>query len=150
MENTTKVPWTTAPAETVKEGLILGQDTLEYTPTKAETTLKITQAVSVKAEQVELETDRKRDAAQFYGYHYDLVTVEGKLSVTNFQEKTITLEITKTLSGEVETSQPQAKIETLARGLRRMNAVRKLTWTIELEPGQQAQVSYIYQVYVRR
>ncbi len=150
MENTTAVPWTTAPAETIKENLILGQDTLEYTPTKAETTLKITQAISVKAEQVELETTRERDAARFYGYHYDLVTLEGKLSVTNFQAKAITLEITKTLSGEVESSQPQAKIETLARGLRRMNAVRKLTWTIELEPGQQKQVDYTYEVYVRR
>lgn len=150
LENTATVPWTTAPAETVKENLILGQDILEYTPTKAETTLKITQAVSVKAEQVELETNRERDATRFYGYHYDLVTVEGKLSVTNFQAKAITLEITKILSGEVKSSQPQAKIETLARGLRRMNAVRKVTWTIELEPGQQKQVNYTYEVYVRR
>jgi hypothetical protein len=150
MENTTKVPWTTAPAEIVKENLILGQDTLNYTPVKGETTLRITQAVSVKAEQVELETNRKRDAAQLYGHNYDLVTVEGKLSVTNFQEKTITLEITKTLSGEVKSSEPQAEIETLARGLSRMNAVRELTWTIELEPGQQKKLSYIYEVYVRR
>lgn len=150
LENTTKVPWTTAPAETVKEALILGQDTLNYTPVKGETTLRITQAVSVKAEQLELETDRKRDAAQLYGHHYDLITVEGKLSATNFQAKAITLEITKTLSGEVKSSQPQAKIEALARGLRRMNAVRKLTWTIELEPGQQKQLGYIYEVYVRR
>jgi len=150
MENTTKVPWTTAPAEIVKENIILSQDTLNYTPVKGETTLKITQAVSVKAEQVELETDRKRDALQLYGDHFDLITVEGKLSVTNFQEKTITLEITKTLSGEVKSSQPEAEIETLARGLRQMNAVRKLTWTIELEPGQQKQLGYIYEVYVRR
>jgi hypothetical protein len=150
MENTTKVPWTTAPAEIVKENIILGQDTLNYTPVKGETTLKITQAVSVKAEQVELETDRKRDAAQLYGYHYDLITVEGKLSATNFQTKAITLEITKTLSGEVKSSEPQAKIETQARGLSRMNAVRKLTWTIELEPGQQKQLGYIYEVYIRR
>ncbi len=149
MENTTKVPWTTAPAEIVKESIILGQDTLNYTPVKGETTLKITQAVSVKAEQVELEKDRKRDAAQLYGYHYDLITVEGKLSVTNFQEKAITLEITKTLSGEIK-SEPQAEIETLARGLRRMNAVRKLTWTIDLEPGEQKKLGYIYEVYVRR
>lgn len=150
MENTTKVPWTTAPAEIIKEGLILGQDTLNYTPVKGESTLKITQAVSVKVEQVELETDRKRDATQLYGRHYDLVTVQGKLSVTNFQEKAITLEITKTLSGEVKSSEPQAEIETLARGLRRMNAVRKLTWTIELEPGRQKKLGYIYEVYVRR
>jgi len=150
MENTTKVPWTTAPAEIIKENIILSQDTLNYTPVKGETTLKITQAVSVKAEQVELETDRKRDALQLYGDHFDLITIEGKLSVTNFQEKTITLEITKTLSGEVKSSQPEAEIETLARGLRQMNAVRKLTWTIELEPGQQKQPGYIYEVYVRR
>jgi len=150
MENTGKVPWTTAPAETVKEGLILGQDTLNYTPTKGETTLKITQAVSVKAEQLELETDRKRDAARLYGYHYDLITVEGKLSVTNFQEKAITLEITKTLSGEVKSSQPEAKIEKLARGLRRMNGVMRLTWTVELVPSERKQLDYIYEVYVRR
>ena len=150
MENSTKVPWTTAPAEIVKEALILGQDTLNYTPVKGETTLRITRAVSVKAEQLELETERKRDAAQLYGHHYDLITVEGKLSVTNFQQKAITLEITKTLSGEVQSSQPEAKIETLARGLHRMNAVRKLTWTIELEPGESKQLDYMYEVYIRR
>lgn len=151
LENTTKVPWTTAPAETVKGGLILGQDTLNYTPVAGETTLRITQAVNVKAEQIELETDRKRDAAQLYGRHYDLVTVEGKLSVTNFQQKAITMEITKTtLSSEVKSSQPEAKTEKLARGLRLMNSVLKLTWTIELEPGERKQLSYVYDVYVRR
>lgn len=150
LENTTKVPWTTAPAETVKQGLILGQDTLNYTPVAGETTLRITQAVNVRAEQIELETDRKRDAARLYGYSYDLVTVEGKLSVTNFQQKTITLEITKTLSGEVRSSQPEANIEKLARGLQRMNGILKLAWTIELEPGEQKQLSYVYDVYVRR
>jgi hypothetical protein len=150
LENTTKVPWTTAPAETVKEDLILGQDTLSYTPVRGETTLRITQAVSIKAEQLELETERKRDAAQLYGHHYDLVMVDGKISAANFQQKAITLEITKTLSGEVKLSRPKAKIETLARGLRRMNAVRKLTWTIELKPGEQKQLGYVYEVYVRR
>ncbi len=150
LENTTTVPWTTAPAETVKQGLILGQDTLNYTPVAGETTLRITQAVNVRAEQIELETDRKRDAARLYGYSYDLVTVEGKLSVTNFQQKAITLEITKTLSGEVRSSQPEAKTEKLARGLQRMNGILKLAWTIELEPGEQKQLSYVYDVYVRR
>lgn len=110
----------------------------------------ITQAINVKAEQQELETDRKRDALQLYGDHFDLITVEGKLSVANFQQKAITVEITKTLSGEVKSSQPEAKAETLARGLRRMNALRKLTWTIELGPQESKQLGYVYEVYVRR
>ncbi len=150
LQNTTKVPWTTAPAQTVKEQLILGQDTLSYTPVDAKTTLRITRAVGVKAEQIELEIERERDAAQLYGYHYDLLTIEGNLSVTSFQEKPISLEITKTLSGEVKSSQPVAEIEKLARGLRRMNGVKELTWTIELAPGQTKPLSYVYKVYVRR
>ncbi|MHC4758945.1 MAG: hypothetical protein ACYTE8_09830 [Planctomycetota bacterium] len=125
LENTTKVPWTTAP-----------------TPTKGETTVKITQAVSVKAEQSELETERIRDAAQLYGYHYDLVTLEGQLSVTNFQDKSIRLEITKILSGEMQFSEPEVKIESLARGLRRMNGVKKLTWIIELKAGESKELGY--------
>ena len=145
-----KLPWTTAPAEVIKEDVILGQNTLEYTAPKAKTTLKITRAISVKAEQVEFEIDRKRDAAQMYGRHYDLITVEGKLSVTNFQDKEIMLEITKMLSGEMKTAEPEAKIEKMARGLRRMNPAVKLTWEIELAAGEHKEVGYTYDVYVRR
>lgn len=150
MENITKVPWTTAPAEIIKDGFILGQDTLNYTPSQDKTTLKITQAVNVKAEQLELETERKRDAAQFYGDHYDLITITGKLSVTNYQNKAITLEIEKILSGEVKSSEPQAKLESLARGISRVNAIKKLIWTIELAQGESRQINYVYEVYVRR
>lgn len=150
LTNTTRVPWTTAPGQTVKDGIILGQDTLGYTPAGGESTLRITQAVSVKAEQRELETDRKREAAQFYGWQYDLITVRGELAVTNFQTKAITLEITKTLSGELKSSDPEARLEKLAAGLRRMNGLAKLTWTLQLEPGQKHDVSYQYEVYIRR
>jgi len=150
LENVTKLPWTTAPAEIIKEGVILGQDILDYTPLGDKGTVKITRAMSVKAEQVELETDRKRDAAQWYGYHYDLVTVQGKLSVTNFQDKPITLEVTKTLSGEVKLMQPEAKVEKLAKALRAVNSNVRLTWTVKLAAGENREIVYNYEVYVRR
>lgn len=150
MVNSTKVPWTTAPAQITKDGFILGQDILNYTSPQDKTTLKITQAANVKVEQLELETARKQDASQLYGNHYDLITVEGKLSVINRQDKAITLEISKILSGEVKSSEPQANVESLARGVSRMNAVKKLTWTIELAPNDNKQLSYVYDVYVRR
>lgn len=150
LTNTTQVPWTTAPGETVKNGIILGQDTLKYTPPGADGTLRITRAVGVKADQIEFETDRRRDAMQLYGNHYDLITVRGKLSVINTQSKAATLEITKTLSGEVKSTEPEAKQDKLAKGLRRMNGVMKLTWTIELAPASDKQIHYVYEVYVRR
>ena len=149
LTNTTKVPWTTAPGETVKVGAILGQDTIRYTPSGGQSTLRITRAVGIKADQIELETDRQRDAFRWRGSAYDRITVEGKLSVLNVLDKAVTLEITKTLSGEVMTVEPQATQEKPAKGLRRINPVTKLTWTIELAPGGEQDLSYTYQVYVR-
>ena len=149
LDNVMKLPWTTAPAEIVKDGVILGQDTLNFTPVKEKGTVKITRAMNIKAEQIELEKDRKHNAAQWYNTNWDLVTVEGKLSVTNNQDKPITLEVTKSLSGEVKAMQPEAKLEKLAKSLRMVNANSRLTWTIELVPGEQKEIGYTYEVYVR-
>jgi hypothetical protein len=149
LENTAKSPWTTAPAETMEKDLVLGQDTLNYTPVGAKSTLRITQAVNVKADEEELETERQRNAANFYGSNYDLVTVQGKLSITNLQNKAITLEVTKTISGtDVKSSKPDAKVEKLAKGLRSVNSTIKLGWTIELKPNESQQINYTYNVYV--
>ncbi len=149
LDNVMKMPWTTAPAEIVKDGVILGQDTLDFTPVKEKGTVKITRAMNIKAEQIELEKERKHNAAQWYNTNWDLVTVEGKLSVTNNQDKPITLEVTKSLSGEVKAMQPEAKLEKLAKSLRMVNANNRLTWTIELGPGEQKEIGYTYEVYVR-
>ena len=149
LDNVMKMPWTTAPAEIVKDGVILGQDTLDFTPVKEKGTVKITRAMNIKAEQIELEKERKHNAAQWYNTNWDLVTVEGKLSVTNNQDKPITLEVTKSLSGEVKAMQPEAKLEKLAKSLRMVNANIRLTWTIELGPGEQKEIGYTYEVYVR-
>lgn len=150
LTNTTKIPWTTAPGETVKNGTILGQDTLKYTPAGGQSTLRITRAIGVKGDQVELEINRKREALRMYHNIFDLITVRGDLSVLNTQSKAVTLEITKTLSGEVQSTDPAAKQQKLAKGLHRMNGLSKLTWTIELPPATEKQINYVYEVYVPR
>ncbi len=150
LTNATAVPWTTAPGQTVRAGAILGQDTLKYTPPGGTAILRITRAVGVKVEQIELETSRKREAIRMYGDTFDQITVRGDLSILNTQNKAITLEITKTLSGEVKSTDPAAKEEKLAKGLGRMNGLSKLTWTIELPPATERRVNYVYEVYVRR
>jgi hypothetical protein len=150
LTNATRIPWTTAPAQTAKNGVILGQDTLSYTPPKAKNTVRITRAIGVKAEQGEFETSRKREAARMYGWSWDLITVQGEFSVVNLQDKAVDLEITKTLSGELKTMDPQTKIEKIAVGLRRMNGLARLTWNLQLGPGEKKTAAYTYDVYVRR
>lgn len=150
LTNNSKTPWTTAPAETMKQGQVLGQDTLDYTPSGATGTVKITQAVSVKAEQTEVEVEREREALRMYGDYFDRVTLQGTLRVINYKAEPISVEVEKTLSGEVKTTTPVAKIVTLASGLQRMNPTRKLTWTVALKPGQTQEISYTYQALIRR
>ncbi len=150
LTNTTAVPWTTAPAHLTKDGQIIGQSTLTYTPPKGRATVKVTKAVSVKVEQSEVEVEREREALRMYGYDFDRVTLEGKLSVTNFKQKAISLEIAKTLSGDVQSINPEAKDVTLARGLRRMNPTHRLTWKLDLDPGEHKEIGYTYEVLIRR
>jgi hypothetical protein len=149
LTNETDVPWTTAPGQTVSRNQILGQDILHYTPVGGQTTLRITQAVGVKAEQVEYEVERERNAASFHGTSYDLVTLSGELRVTNFKKDAVTLEITKMFSGELISADGDPELRDLARGLRRVNPRGRLRWTIDLEPGRQEELTYIYEVYLR-
>jgi hypothetical protein len=150
LTNAMAVPWTTAPAQLVKDGQIIGQDTLNYTPPKGEATVKITQAISVKAEQTEVEVKREREALRMYGHVFDRVTIQGTLSVVNYAGKRISLEIAKTLSGDVKSTAPEAEDVTLARGLARMNPTHLLTWTLDLEPGDSEEIGYTYEVLIRR
>ena len=150
LDNTTTVPWTTAPAQLVKDGQIIGQGTMRFTPPKGKAKVKITKAVSVKADQTELEVERERDAVRVYGYHFDRVMIEGKLSVANHKDASIALEVKKTLSGEVKSMSMKAEDVALARGLRRMNPLHQLTWTFELEPGEREEITYTYLALIRR
>jgi len=147
--NTGPVPWTTAPAMTMQGGQVLGQDLAYYTSSGGKATVKITQSVDIKAERAEFEVDRKRNAATFYGSTYALVTVRGQLNVTNFKNKGVTLTITKDLSGEVVTTSPVAKVDQVAKGLRRANAHSVLHWEIPIKARDKAGVEYSYRVYVR-
>jgi hypothetical protein len=149
LTNSGDVPWTTAPALTMQRGQVLGQDLIHYTSPGGKTTVKITKAVDIKAEQAEYEVTRQRNAANFYGTSYDLVEVRGKLEAVNYKDKSITLTITKELSGEVLKSAPVAKVEQTAKGLRKVNAKSVLTWELPVRSRGKLAIEYGYKVYVR-
>jgi len=149
LTNTSNVPWTTAPALTMQGDKVLGQDLIHYTSVGGKTTVRITKAVDISAEQAEYEVARTRNAANFYGYSYDLVEVRGKLKATNFKDKNITLTITKELSGEVVKTLPAAKVEQTARGLKKVNPKSALTWELPIKPRDTIEIDYSYKVYVR-
>jgi hypothetical protein len=147
--NAAKMPLTTAVAEFVKGGQFVGQDTCFYTAVGAETSIRINRAMNVHAEEAEVEVERKRNAANFYGYGYDLVKLTGELKIRNRIEKSIDLEISKELSGEVLAKSHDAKDVQTARGLKQVNPKHSLTWLTTVNSGEEVKITYSYQLYIR-
>jgi hypothetical protein len=150
LTNTMTMPWTTAPAQLTKDGQLLSQDTLKYTPPTAQATVKITKAMGIKADQVETETNRDPNPVYRFGRTYERVTITGTLQVANYTAERVPIEIVKTLSGTVMKTSPQAGDVTLARGMSWVNPTHELTWKIELKPGDSREITYTYQALIRR
>ncbi len=151
LTNTTDQPWTTAPGMTVKEGRVLGQDVLNFTPPGGTSLLKITQAVSIDAEQNEVEVERERNAEKFHGSTYDRVIVEGTLSITNYKNEAVSIKITKLVSGEVASADTNPEVVKIASGLNRVNPRSRLTWEADIKPGKDnaVTITYRYSFYTR-
>ena len=150
LTNGMKMPWTTAPAQFVKDRQIIGQDVCYYTAPGTETTVRINRAMNVLAEQAEMEESRERGAVKWYGSSHDRVKVKGRLRVRSRLKKAANVEITKELSGDVLDTSPEAEDTPLAKGLKQVNTRHKLLWSIELKPGEEKELTYVYHVLVRR
>ncbi len=150
LKNTTQLPWTTAAAITLQKNYPLGQDMLSYTSVGAESNLKITLATDIKARKKEYEINRIRKEESIFGGYYDLVTVKGELKVTNYKSKDVTLKITKHLTGEVLETTPEGTVTIVAEGLKAVNPNCVITWELLLTPKEEQEISYSYQVYIRR
>ncbi|MFI4911256.1 MAG: hypothetical protein ACIAQZ_06265 [Sedimentisphaeraceae bacterium JB056] len=150
LKNSTAQPWTTAPVETVKKNLILGQSTLDFTIPGDEATVKITRAGEVKANQVEYVSKRVANSATFFGTTYDEVTIEGSLFVTNAKKEAVDVEISKVLTGKILNTSPDAQIEKTATNVGQVNETQKLKWNVEVDASDKLELKYSYKAYLRR
>jgi len=149
LKNSTKFPWTSAPALVISGDKPVSQDTLPYTPKGAASTLKITIATDIRASHEEREVARQQEVNHRRGYNYDLVTVEGRLKVRNYKTKEVRLSIGKSLRGKVEFQSDEGKAVQLGEGIESDNPRSRLTWEINLKPDEERVVTYRYKIWVR-
>lgn len=147
-KNNGKQPFTTAAATVFKDGEILGQDMMSYTSVGAEATVRITKALDVMAESDEEEVDRQREFLKIRSGNYDKVTLRGTLQMANRKSDPVTLQIQKTLTGEMIGGEGDPKVTSLAKGLRAVNPRQKVEWKVDLKPGEKKTLTYTYTVYV--
>lgn len=149
IKNSGTLPWTTAPAQFISGSNFTGQSTCNYTPAGGETTIKINNAVNVSVEDSENEIKRIRDAEKFNGYSYDLVTLEGEIHIVNNQNRTITMEVDKTVTGNVISQNESGEKLFIGKGVKQINPKSLITWNLDLKPMEKTQLRYSYSVYIR-
>ncbi len=149
LKNSTKFPWTSAPAMVISGDKPVSQDTLPYTPKGASATLKITIATDIRASHEEREVARQQELNHRRNYNYDLVTIEGKLKVKNYKTKDVRLSISKSLRGKAEFQSDQGEAVQLGEGIESDNPKSRLTWEIALKPGEEREVTYRYKIWIR-
>jgi hypothetical protein len=149
LKNSSKFPWTSAPALVISGTKPVSQDTLPYTPKAASSNLKVTIATDIRSRHEEQEIGREQNVPRRRNYQYDLVTVEGTLKVKNYKSKDVRLNIRKTIRGAVESQSDGGEAVKLGEAIQTDNPMSRLAWEITLKPGEDRVVTYKYKVWVR-
>lgn len=162
--NTSGQPLTTAAATTMKNGQILGQDMLSYTPAGAEAEVRITKALDIRVEKSEEEmkrepgavkekyvigTNGKGEAIYAERAKYDRLFVKGTLVIRNQKKETATIKVAKTLTGEVVQVSNEAKVIKLAKGIRDINPTSQITWQVDVPGGKTQNLTYQFSMLVK-
>jgi hypothetical protein len=147
LENRSKQPWTTAPAFTVKGQSPLAQDTLKYTPSGATSTLRLTVATDMRAEESENEISRRVENIQ--GRSYEEVIVQGKLKVTSWKDKAARLIVHKTFTGEA-VGETGGKVNKVMQGMASLNPNSEVEWEFMLEANKAKELAYSYKFLIQR
>ncbi len=148
LDNTTKQPWTTAPAFTVNGSMPMAQDVLKYAPPKGKSNLRLTLATDVKVEQSQIEAERTNTKI---GYeNYDEVTVNGKLKIKNMKSTDIKMNVHKAVVGVVSECNEKGKIAKVAKKLSAVNPQSEIEWEFALPAGAEKELTYNYKIFVHR
>ena len=149
LKNTTKFPWTSAPAMVISGTRPLSQDTVPYTPKSASSNLKLTVATDIRASHEENEVERQKELQRRRSYNYDQVTVEGKLTIKNYKSKEVRLSIADKVRGTVESQSDDGKADKLAEAIAVDNPLTRMTWEVILKAGEERVIKYRYKVWLR-
>ncbi|MDW8290214.1 MAG: hypothetical protein RMM06_05790 [Armatimonadota bacterium] len=156
LKNTTAHPFTTAPILLLAGDTLLRQDRITYTPRGSEVDIPIGTAVNISVQRKDRELRRTAGAATLGGVDYVLVQMEGTLTLTNYTDKTVDLEVTRVIHGEVESVSPQAEVTRTggASGSAvpvapALNPTSQIVWKLSLPAGQNAQLTCQWKYYTR-
>lgn len=172
LTNTSKFPITTAPALILNGDRVLAQSMTTYTSIGATLDLVVTMATDIRVKKSDKETGRSPNAVNWNGDSYGRVDLAGTISLTNFADHAVELEVTRNVLGDVgkadhdgkaamvnvfEDDQYAPKAESPVwwgwynwpGWWSHFNGVGRITWKIKLDAGKSVDLGYTWLYYWR-
>lgn len=147
IKNTASVPLTTAPVTIINEkDQFVAQNEISYTPAGSTSTVRLSKAIDIIMKNPEEETSRTDNAKKIGKQTYSSVKIKGTVTLENFQNKEVTVAVTKNTNGEVSTASDGGKI-TRQKSFTNINPLTQIKWDVKLAANQKKTVSYEYEVF---
>ena len=153
----------------VNDGEVLAQGMMTYASPGSNADLTLTNAVDIKAKKEEKETSRTPDAVTWQDYKYARVNLAGTITLTNYMNKPVTVEITRKVLGRLD-NVSKGGIMSMTNTIDEikgndlppwwgyfswpgwwsyMNGIGKFTFTETIQPGKSINVDYGWHYFWR-
>ncbi|MBN1124745.1 MAG: hypothetical protein JXA82_07050 [Sedimentisphaerales bacterium] len=169
LKNDGEHPITTAPALILREGKLIAQGMTKYTAIGASGDVELTSAVDISVKKLDEETERTPSAMRWNNSDYARSDLHGQITLTNHKDKTITLEVTRSVLGHIDSATQEGTIEHLGRhegwltsGVPvwwnwynwpywwyHLNSIGRMQWETTLEAGQSIELQYQWHYFWR-
>ena len=147
LKNISTVPLTTASVIVVNEkDQFVAQDEIKYTPVGALTNVRLSKAIDIIMKNTEEEKNREDATKKIGKVTYSKVHLKGVVNVENYQNKDITVTLTKSLSGTVNSSSDGAKV-VKKNSYNYINPTSEIKWEVSLKANEKKALSYEYEVF---
>ena len=172
LTNNSKFPLTTAPALLVRDGRVLAQGLMTYTPSGSSVDLSVTTALDFQCKKSEAEAKRTPNAMTENGNSYSRIDLSGKVMLSSHRAQPAEVEITRYVLGAADKAEHEGKIENLnlfenadcfgagdypywwgwygwPYWWNYVNGVSRITWKVALEPNQAVDLGYDWHYFWR-
>jgi hypothetical protein len=113
LQNKADVPLTTAPVLILKDGRLLAQGMMKYTPIGGASDLEIGTAIDIAVEKTDKETGRTPNVLSWHSTMLSRIDMEGQVHLVNHRTAASEIEVTRYVMGLVDGAEQQGKIEQL-------------------------------------
>lgn len=149
LRNESNAPWTTGACLAVSGAMPLSEDLLRYTPVGGTCELPVTTAINIAHSKREQEAGREFKAVSPSSNRYlDLVTLEGSLSIHNYEDRPVRIIVESALPGEPVDASDDGEMSLDTTNLQLTGRQGRIRWRIDLAAGASKELTYRYKRYV--